>query len=69
MTYHRHLTPWQIGRASCSTYKIDNLDKVAFRATQLKYNERKILLGLLNELEDLVDGNMGKWDTTTVDIE
>ena len=52
-----------------STYKWDNIKEVESRSTKLSSNQRKLILGLLNEFEDLFDSVQGKWDTKTFYIE
>ena len=46
-------------------YKNPNIEKVTTKTTQL-ITEEKLLLGLLNEFEDLFDGTLGKWYTETI---
>ena len=52
-----------------STYERSNLDKVVSSAPQLNHEERKLLLGLLNDFEGLFYIMLGKWDTESVDLE
>ena len=42
---------------------------VASRATWLNTEEWKLLLGLINEFEELFDVTLVKWDTQPVDLE
>ena len=46
-----------------SIYKRINFDKFAASTTDKNFEERKLLLGLLNEFEDLFNDTMVKWYT------
>ncbi len=52
-----------------SDYKKANLKEIAFSAHQLNKDEQFMLLALLKDFEDLIDGMLGKWQTEPVHIE
>ena len=48
------------------TYKRGYLYNIVSRATQLNTKERKIIMGLPNEIDDLFGVTMSKWETQPV---
>ena len=52
-----------------SNYAKGNLKQVYDNTTQLNYEERDLLLILLEYFEDLFDGNLGDWATKTIYLE
>ena len=51
------------------TYAKTDLKQVADNATQLNVEERTQLLRLLEDFEDLLDDNLGDWDTEPANLE
>ena len=52
-----------------STYTKADFEHVAASAIQLNAEERTLLISLLWYSEDLFGGNLGDWNTETVDLE
>ena len=52
-----------------STYLREYLKQVADNATRMNDEERTQLLMILEYFEDLFDGNLGDWDTYTVNLQ
>ena len=50
------------------TYVEEELKQVANNATQQNEEEITLLLSLLEDFEDLFDGNLGDWATDPVDL-
>ena len=50
------------------TYAKTDLKQVADNATQLNVEERTQLLRLLEDFEDLLDDNLGDWDTEPANL-
>ena len=46
-----------------------DLKQVVNKVSHLNAEERTLLLSLLEDFEDLFDGNLGKWSTDSVDLE
>ena len=51
-----------------STYEKSDLEQVADNVTHLNAEERNLLLSLIKDFEELVDGTLGDWDTDPVDL-
>ena len=52
-----------------SNYTKYEFDKISAEAVQIDKDQPKNVLSLLTEFEELFDRNLGKWDTTPINLE